>query len=406
MQRRQFLAGLLAAGGVAGSGVAFASAPTDRRFVFVILRGGLDGLHVLAPHGDPDYRSARGSAALPGPVDPDGVLDLDGLFGLHPSLAPLLPLWKAGELGFVHGVAGPLRTRSHFDAQDALENGTDTAARPDGWLNRAVGALDGPVEAVAFGAALPLVLRGSAPVASVDPLGRSRAEPDLLDEVSALYADDPVLGPALAAGRAEQEVVDAEIANAGLGAMRSRPGKGLDTGFAKVAGALLAAADGPRVAVVEAGGWDSHHNQGLASGGLSGRLEGVANAIVAFKGAIGPVWRDTVVVLVSEFGRAVAGNGTGGTDHGTGGLVWLAGGAVSGGRVHGAWPGLAPRALFDGRDLAPTTDVRAVLKGLLRDHVGLDEGRLADDVFPRSEAAPALEGLVTSCRTMPCAEVR
>ena len=396
MHRRQFVTGLVAACGLAGSGIAFASAPTDRRFVFVILRGGLDGLHVLAPHGDPDYRSARGPSALPGPGDPDGVLDLDGTFGLHPSLAPLLPLWKDGELGFVHAVGGPLRTRSHFDAQDALENGTDSAGRPDGWLNRAVAALDGPPEAVAFGAGLPLVLRGGAPVASVDPLGRSRAEPELLDEVSALYADDPVLGPALAAGRAEQERVDIEIMNAGLGAMKSRPGKGLDTGFAKVAGALLAATDGPRIAVIEADGWDSHRNQGLASGGLSGRLEGVANAIVALKGALGPAWRDTVVVLVSEFGRAVSGNGTGGTDHGTGGLAWLAGGAVNGGRVHGAWPGVAPRALFDGRDLAPATDVRSVLKGLLRDHVGLDEAALADVVFPRSGAAVALDGLVRS----------
>ena len=394
MHRRNFLAGLLAAGGLARSGIAFASAPIDRRFVLVILRGGLDGLHVLAPHGDPDYRSARGPMALPGPGEPDGVLDLDGTFGLHPSLAPLLPLWKGGELGFVHGVGGPLRTRSHFDAQDTLENGTETATRPDGWLNRAVGALDGPVDAVAFGPELPLVLRGEVAVSSVDPLGRSRAEPALLDEVSALYADDAVLGPALAAGRAEQARVDAEIASAGLSAMRSRPGKGLDTRFAKVAGALLAAADGPRIAVMEAGGWDSHRNQGLVAGGLSGRLEGVANAIVAFKGALGPVWRDTVVVLVSEFGRAVAGNGTGGTDHGTGGLLWLVGGAVSGGRVHGAWPGLSPRALFDGRDLAPSTDVRAVLKGVLRDHVGVQESALADRVFPQSGAVTTLDGLI------------
>lgn len=396
MHRRRFLAALLATAGVAGTNVAFASAPTERRFVFVILRGGVDGLHVLAPHGDPDYRAARGSIALPGPGDPDGVLDLDGQFGLHPSLAPLLPLWKEGDLAFAHGVAGPLRTRSHFDAQDALENGTETAGRPDGWLNRAVAALEGAPDAVAFGSDLPLVLRGPATVSSVDPLGRSRAEPELLDAVAELYADDVVLGPALAAGRVEQEKVDAELASAGLGAMKSRPGKGLDTGFAKVAGALLAAADGPRIAVMEATGWDSHYNQGLASGGLSGRLDGVANALVAFKAALGPVWRDTVVVLVSEFGRTVAGNGTGGTDHGTGGLLWLAGGAVSGGKVHGAWPGLSSRALFDGRDLAPSTDVRSVLKGLMRDHVGLDEAALADRVFPGSGAVPAMDGLVRS----------
>lgn len=394
MDRRDFLASLLATAGLAGSGLAFASAPTDRRFVFVILRGGLDGLHVLAPHGDPDYRSARGAIALPGPGEVDGVLDLDGLFGLHPSLATLLPLWKEGELGFVHGVGGPLRTRSHFDAQDALENGTDTATRADGWLNRAVAALDGPTDAVAFGAELPLVLRGASPVSSVDPLGRSRAEPALLDAVAALYADDPILGPALAAGRSEQEKVDVEIANAGLSGVKSRPGKGLDAGYAKVAGTLIAAPDGPRIAVMEAGGWDSHHNQGLASGGLTGRLEGIASALVAFKGALGPVWQDTVVVVVSEFGRAVAGNGTGGTDHGTGGLLWLAGGGVHGGRVHGGWPGLSARALFEGRDLAPSTDVRAVLKGVLRDHLGLGEAALADRVFPGAGSVAALDGLV------------
>lgn len=393
MNRRAFLGGLAAtAGAVLGADFAFAGASTDRRLVVVILRGAMDGLHVVAPYADPDYRTARGAMALPGPEAADGVLDLDGSFGLHPALAPLMPLWRDGSLGFVHATALTAHTRSHFDGQDMLENGTIDPTRPDGWLNRAVSALDGAPEAVAVGAELPLILRGDARTSSIDPLSSDRAEPDFVAQVAALYRDDALLGKSLADAVDAQGMVDSELAGATGATARTRPAKAFDPRTALVLGKMLADDAGPRVAVVDIGGWDSHHAEGLQTGGLSGRFDALANGLVSLREATGAAWDRTAMVMVTEFGRTVAGNGTGGTDHGTGGLVWLLGGAVAGGKVHGAWPGLARSALFEDRDLAPANDVRAVLAGVLRDHLGLSEGVIADRVFPR--VSSPMEGLI------------
>ena len=377
-----------------GSRLALADAVTDRRFVLVILRGGLDGLAALVPYGDRNYRSTRGSLALDDPMRGSGMADLDGFFALHPALAPLAPWYASGELLPVHAVATPYRQRSHFDGQDLLENGTD---RPrgahDGWLNRTIGLLDGGERrlGLAIGQTVPLVLRGDQPVASWSPAILPEADDLFLDRLAAMYQDDPLFGPLLA------EAVSADaMAESALAGM-DRRGTGRDganaAALARVAGGMLAAPDGPRIAVLEVGGWDTHAGQGTESGRLARSLTELAAGAEALREALGPAWRQTVVAVVTEFGRTAAPNGTGGTDHGTGAAALLAGGGVAGGRVLADWPGLSRTALYEGRDLAPTLDLRAVLASLLRDHLDIPADALDRVVFPGQSVRP-LSGLV------------
>jgi uncharacterized protein (DUF1501 family) len=372
LSRRALLGGAaLLLGGTGRMGLA--EGPGQGRLLLVLLRGGLDGLALLPPHGEPEYRLARGSAALPGPGSRDGALDLDGTFSLHPSMSALLPLWRAGALAPVVGLAPPGGSRSHFDAQDILDNGTDRPyATPDGWLNRLIAVRGG--EALGLGLGLPRVLSGAAVVHSRDPGREPGLDADFLEEVAALYARDPVLGPALGGHR------PAEGSMEGGRARRS---------FARAApalGALLARE--AQVAAIELEGWDTHSGQRAR---LEGRLSDLAQGLSALPEAMGAAWSRTAVVVVSEFGRTVAGNGTGGTDHGSGGVGLLLGGAVAGGRVLGQWPGLAH--LRDGRDLRPSTDSRSLFKGLLPALLGVPEGLLEDRIFPGSRSAAPLEGL-------------
>ncbi len=366
MRRRSFLMGLgaLGASALAGARVAVARAETDRRFVLVILRGGMDGLSAVPAWGDPAYRSARGDAAVTEP------LDLDGMFGLHPALAPVLPLYQRGQLLAVHAVAPPYRERSHFDGQDVLENGTEQPfGAKTGWLNRALAALEGQPPAMAVGRALPLVLRGPADVTSADPLRPIPDDERWLDKVRDLYGDDAVLGPALEQGLRTREML---AAHRGAAPVRGRDAQAT----ARIVGSVLAASDGPRVAVLEMGGWDTHAQQ---EGTLQRQLGTLADALLGFADGAGDAWSDTVVLAVTEFGRTVRGNGTGGSDHGIGSVALLAGGAVRGGRVVADWPGLREPDLVDGRDLRATTDVRSVFKGVLRDHLGVREGARGRD---------------------------
>jgi uncharacterized protein (DUF1501 family) len=315
-----------------------------------------------------------------------GIIDLDGFYGLHPSLSPLIPLWKARELALVHATALPYLDRSHFDSQNVLENGTD---RPygsgTGWLNRAlVGRNEGP--AMAIGRAIPLILRGPEAVTSADPLRAWKPDNALLEAVSELYRDDPLLGPALDIGIQTQAMLDIH-----RGRMR-QAGKGRRQEFEKsfrVLGGVLAADDGPRVAVVELGGWDTHTGQ---SNGLSRLLDGLARSIVGRRESMGSTWNDTVVLIMTEFGRTVHANGTAGTDHGTASFTMLVGGAVAGGKVYGEWPGLRNDQLFQGRDLKPTTDLRSISKGVLAAHLGVSDSLIEDSVFPNSRGSrPMLE---------------
>ncbi len=411
-RRRMFAlgAGLVASASIGGIPVALAGAPTDRRFVVVILRGALDGLAAVPPYADADYRELRGSLALPDPGAADGVLDLNGRFGLHPALQPLWTMYKAKELAIVHAVATPYRSRSHFDGQDLLENGAgEPHALQDGWLNRALGLmgggarLDGTRLGLAVGQTVPLMLRGKTPVASWAPTAMPEVDPDFLERLSALYARDTVLGPALKEGLRAQAMTDqvlgADEKNHGRMSGEKMYGAGARPivalrPAANAVGRLLAAADGPRVAVLEMLGWDTHAAQGALTGRLAGVLHGLGDGLDALKTSLGPAWRETAVAVVTEFGRTVAVNGTNGTDHGTGTVAFLLGGAIEGGEVRTRWPGLTRSQLYEGRDLAPTTDLRSVMKALLVDHLGLPEDGVERVVFPNSRPVARLRDCV------------
>lgn len=387
--RRRFLlaAGAACAAGLAGSlpmRAAFGSLPGDRRLVVAILRGGLDGLSALPPLGDPDYARQRGDLALEAGRD---ALPLDGFFGLHRALGTMGELWQAGELLGVQAVASPYRERSHFDAQDLLENGsTAPRGRSDGWLGRALNAAGGAMGGLAVGQNLPLVLQGAAQATTWSPSELPAASASFLARVADLYAGDPLLGPALLQGLKANSL--AEEAMQGGGAPRRA-----EAAMAEGAGRLLAAPNGPRVCVLEIGGWDTHSRQGTGGGRLALALGGLDAGLAALKQGLGPLWTETVVVMVTEFGRTVAANGSGGTDHGTASCAFLAGGRVAGGRVLADWPGLAPAALHEGRDLAPTLDLRALLKGVLASQLGLGRATLDRDVFPDSSGVAPLDGL-------------
>lgn len=392
----KLLGGNLAVGAFAFAGLpgaVFAAAPGERRLVVVLQRGAMDGLAAVAPLGDPRYGALRGSLALKPPGEPAGCLPLDRGFALHPSLAPIHPYYADGELLIVHATGNGYETRSHFDAQDMMESGLAAKrGASDGWLNRALSAIQRGSRrlGLAVGGATPLILRGPVPVASWEPAGFRAAAPGFIEAVAQLYQTDALLGPALDEGLKAQSFSDAVLGGdvkggGGFGPKAFKP-------LCEAAGRLLAAEEGPRIAALDMGGWDTHVGQGAESGRLAQNFEGFAEGLDALAHALGPAWRRTVVVTVTEFGRTVAVNGTNGTDHGTASLMFLLGGAVKGGRIAGDWPGLAQ--LQENRDLRVATDSRAVMKGILRDHLGLDGSSLERKVFPDSAQVRPLDGLV------------
>jgi uncharacterized protein (DUF1501 family) len=388
LNRRHFLTGLgLSAALLTAPGLALAALPGDRRFVFVALRGAMDGLHAVPPVGDPDYAAARGALALK-----EGVIPLEGIYGLHPALGGLSGLYRKGELLLVHAVASPYRERSHFDGQDVLEGGgTAPHLLLTGWLGRSLPLLGaGRSTGLAVGQSVPLSLRGPQPVESWSPSPLAGLSPSLVEKLRGLYEGDALLSMAL-----EEGVQSESFVAQTLGGGMARGGGGNFRSLAEATGKLLAAVDGPRIAVMDAGGWDTHTAQGNGQQGrMVGPLNQLGDGLAAMAQAMGPAWSKTIVVCASEFGRTVAMNGTNGTDHGTGGVALLAGGAVAGGRVVAKWPGLSKAALYQGRDLMPTSDLRAVLKGVLRDHLGLSETALAKTVFPGSDGLSGMSGLV------------
>lgn len=368
----------------------------DRKFVLVILRGAMDGLAALAPYGDPHYRAARGRLALSGPNEAGGVLALTDGFGLHRNLSFVHELWRGGELVIVPACASPYRDRSHFDGQDVLESGAaEVFGARDGWLGRALTALPPELkrEAVAISGSLPLVLRGSTSATSWAPSFAPAANDDTLNRLMDLYASDTLLGPALAKAM-ETDVIAGASGMQSMNSMKRRTGPGAYKGLADVAARLLSTEGGPAAAVLSFDGWDTHANQGAENGQLALRFAGLDAALRALKDGLGRHWPQTVVAVVTEFGRTVAENGTGGTDHGTGSTAFLMGGAVSGGKFAGDWPGLAPTALFEGRDIAPANDLRSVFMTVLQDHWGLDRDLMGRVVFPEALGVKALPGLI------------
>lgn len=395
---------------VLGSGTLFAWAflpklalaeGRDPRLLVIVLRGALDGLAAVAPVGDPDWVRLRGDKALTlGGKTP--ALPLDRFFAINAAMPNLHRLYHAGAGTIVHAAATPYRERSHFDGQDVLESGLGKPGAVDtGWLNRALAAMPaagraGTRDAFAVGPIAPLVVRGSAPVLSWTPPRLPPASDDTLTRLLDLYRHtDPALARAL-----EERMGLTAIARAGGMDGQQQRGPGImqvRAYFAESAGAaakFLARPNGPRIGALAFDGWDTHANEGADSGRLAALLGALDGAIAAIETEMKDAWRETVVAVITEFGRTARINGTDGTDHGTATVAFLAGGALKGGRVISDWPGLKPANLHEGRDLKPTTDLRAVLKGLLKDHLRVDDATLASKVFPDSAAVKPMAGLV------------
>jgi uncharacterized protein (DUF1501 family) len=412
--RREFLlgAGALAAGALLPN-VLFAHTGGSSRLVVVILRGALDGLAAVPPFADPHYAGLHRELAISAPGAVDGALALDNTFGLHPSFGFLHERYLAGELVVFNAVASPYRDRSHFDGQNVLENGlTKPIGTADGWLNRALAALpranngNGAERAVAVSQNVPLILRGDAPVMSKSPQAGAEVDEDLLARLADLYSKDDWFSARLSEAVQTDKLADAgadgtsQTEMSGRQAMASQQNAVKPaavervSGIAHMAATLMRSDGGPEVAVIEASGWDTHANQGGAKGALAQRLTGLDSALRVLANELGPLWPQTAVLVVTEFGRTAAMNGTRGTDHGTGGCAFLAGGAVRGGRVIADWPGLAPGALLDNRDLRPTLDLRSVFKAVLDEHMHVDAKTLATRIFPDSSGARPLQGLM------------
>ena len=404
--RRTLLAG---GGALFGSAmipkVASAAGARDPRLVVLVLRGALDGLAAVGPIGDPDYAALHGQLAmrLDGPA---AALPLDGFFALNPGMPNFSRMVRAKTAVVVHATATGYRDPSHFDGQDVLESGMPAPGYVEsGWLNRALAALPtgervGRAGGLAVGATTPTILRGPAPVLGWEPEAIPGASDELARRVLDLYTHtDPKLADAMRQGLDIEKIalksgdaMDSAAIAPGKPARRPAGMRQAAEGAAR----LLAASDGPRVAALVFDGWDTHAGEGGATGRLMQLLGGLDGAFEAFESGLGLTWKQTVVVAITEFGRTARINGTAGTDHGTATVAFLAGGAVAGGRVIADWPGLKPAQLYEARDLSPTTDLRAVLKGVLADHLGLSSSVLAQAVFPGTTGLRPMKGLIAA----------
>lgn len=373
-----------AAASIGLSRVTLAGVPgSDRRLILLLLRGGLDGLAAVPATGDGAWKAARGELADPLPGASSAALPMDATFGLDPLLPKMHELYRSGELALLHAIGSHRCERSHFNAQNVLENGTPVPfGRGSGWLNLALAGCGG-IPAVAVGTNVPLVLQGQAVVQSWSPSRLAAPEAALVARLAPLYADDPLLAPHFAAARALQ-------LPAGMGGLSGDPDSLV---LVEAAAEFLARADGPRVATLDVEGWDTHVRQQSEFSPLTRNFRLLDRTFATLRQRLAAVWEQTVIVAVTEFGRAVAMNGTGGTDHGTGGVAFLAGGAVHGGRVLADWPGLARHQLVEGRDLRATTDLRSLFKAVLIEQLRADEVLLEGTLFPDSAAARPIEGL-------------
>ena len=411
MQRRHLLK-MAAAAGLGWQAVgrtAFAATgapalPGNKRLVVVFLRGAVDGLSVVVPYSEGAYYQMRSSIALARPGQDGGVLDLDGHFGLNPNLAPLMPLWQSGQLAFVQASGSPDPTRSHFDAQDYMESGTPgRKGTPDGWLNRLLGAEPAAAahasatRGISVGATLPRIWAGPNPVANIAN-GARAGKPTQLDRpqvakaFDSLYAGDDAMSKAYRESQQSRAEVSEAMSPSAMDheQMVANNGAPLPNGFPDDAARLaqLMRRDANvQLAFMALGGWDTHVNQGGAKGQLANRLQPLGRGLAELAARLGPVFEDTTVLVISEFGRTARQNGTGGTDHGHGNVMWALGGNIAGGKVYGRWPGIDPSALNEGRDVAVTTDFRQVLAGVCVRNLGLPDNRLAS-VFPGFDGAP------------------
>lgn len=405
---------LLAAAGGLGLSVAFLGraahaddALARRKLITILARGGMDGLSVAPPVGDPDYAGLRGRIAIPA----SAALKLDDTFALHPALAGVHALARKGQARIAPAIASPDRARSHFEAQDVLETGAAAVyGASSGFLNRALLATGGrKVEALSVGATAPLILRGPTQTASWSPGRVGEGSPRLPGILSDLYAADPILGPAFASGLATEAM--AATAQGGLESMMTpapgqaggagggvqafiRQGQATARALGKTVAGFMTQAGGPQIVAISVDGWDTHANQGAAEGQLANRLLYLDALLVGLNEGLGEAWSDTVMVVATEFGRTAKINGTAGTDHGTGSTAIVLGGALKPGGIIGDWPTLRQDALFEGRDTRPSLDMRGLFKGVLADHLGLDRAALDNAVFPDSAAVKPVTGIV------------
>ncbi len=385
MNRRDFLRFASISGAMfALSNISFAAANTDRRFIFIIQRGAADGLNTVIPYADPAYAKLRGALA----IDIAQATKLDGMFALHPSLIETAKLYNAGQALLVHAVASPYRDRSHFDAQNVLETGGKSAYHlKDGWMNRLLTLLPkAQNEAIAFAATIPMALRGNMAVSSYAASHLPQAPDDLLLRVSQLYADDAQLNPIWTAAMQANNLADDASA------------KQDPASLGKLAASFLIKANGPRIAMIETGGWDTHSAQEAR---LSRQLKSLDQLIAALRLGLGDTWQKTTIIVATEFGRTAAANGTGGTDHGTGSTALILGGDVNGGRVISDWPGLNQSNLYENRDLKPTTNLDTLIASLASASFGLDNTLVAKTLFPesannKSVSNKLLDGLIKS----------
>ena len=410
MNRRDWLRTTALASGAAllplgqrGWAAASPAAGDHRRLIVLMLRGAVDGLSVVVPYGDADYYKLRSKIALPRPNSDGGVIDLDGHFGMHPALAPLLPRWADGSLAFIHASGSPAETRSHFEAQDFMETGTPgIATTADGWMNRLLGVLPGtrnPTTAISLGNAQPKIVTGRNGVANI-ALGRGAARAQATDRPAvaaafdSLYAGDDALSRTYHEGREARSDLLEDMHTDAHDDPKANGGAPSVQGFAQDAQQLarIMTRDARvRLAFLAVGGWDTHVNQGAAQGQLANRLRPLGEGLSLLAKDLGDVYRDTVIVVMSEFGRTAHENGNGGTDHGHGNAMWLMGGGVNGKKVYGEWPGLHASSLHEARDLAITTDFREVLGMVCERHVGLGDAATAQ-VFPKAPTASARLG--------------
>ncbi|NUU00913.1 DUF1501 domain-containing protein [Herbaspirillum robiniae] len=362
------------------------------RMVVVFLRGAVDGLNVVVPHGDPEYYRARPTIAVARPGQANGAIDLTGYFGLHPALQALMPYWEAGQLAFVHASGSPDASRSHFEAQDYMETGTPGQHNTrDGWMNRLMAYLppsESPLQALTVGDSTPRIMSGKNVVANLQT-GRAAARPSMIDQPRVMQAyaplysgDDPVARAYRDGITARRELMaeinsqEQQMANNGAPLPN-----GLSIDTARL-GRLMRNDPRIRLSFLAVGGWDTHINQGNGAGQLAGRLTPLANGLATLARELGPAFNDTVIVAVSEFGRTFRENGNGGTDHGHGNAMWLMGGNLRGGKIYGQWPGLNQVALNEGRDLAITTDFRAVMSCVAERHMRIRDQEL-EKIFPQ-----------------------
>src|SRR5579883_222729 len=360
-----------------------------KRLVVIFQRGAADGLNIVVPYAESSYYSMRPTIAIPR----QNVIDLDGFFGLHPSMASFKPLWDQGHLAIVHAAGSPDTTRSHFDAQDYMESGTPgVKATEDGWLNRALRAgthvdHDSSFRAVALGSRLPRILSGSSPAVAIDNVnnfgvgGNNKAAQPLANSFEAMYessVDSILHGTGSETFDAVKMLKAANPGKYNPAPGANYPNGGLGQALKQVA-QLIKADLGVEVAFTDVGGWDHHVNEGSVQGQIAQRLQELSQSMSAFWTDLGDLAESTVVVTMSEFGRTARENGNRGTDHGHANVMFVMGGPVHGGRVYGRWPGLAPEQLNEGRDLALTTDFRTVMGEAVYRHLGAKD---LNSVFP------------------------